>query len=216
MKKKVAFLLSGAAAAFLLCSCFGAYADISIKTDGSGSITLEYRVSQMLESLGRLDGNERWPAIPVGRADFDRSLAGIPGLRLGSFSSKNTPNKKGGADLVTRVNLEFNDTGALVTFLDKSGTQTYFSRENGNKLHITLLDPGMAVSDADLSSLVRDISDGYEIGISLNAPKNAILSTVPTDIKAAKLVSQGKTVSFSIGLAELLALNEGLALEVTW
>ena len=46
-------------AAIGLNSCLGASADITIRSDGSGRIALEYRVSQMLESLGRLDGNER-------------------------------------------------------------------------------------------------------------------------------------------------------------
>jgi len=121
MKKTETFLLLCGAA--LLCtSCLGIAADITIRADGSGKISLEYRVSQMLESLGRLDGNEGWPAIPVGRADFERSLSRIPGIRMSFFSSQEKPNALGGRDLVTNVTLEFANAAALLAFLDNSGT----------------------------------------------------------------------------------------------
>ena len=71
--------------AVVLNSCLGVSADITIKADGSGKIALEYRVSQALESLGKLDGNG--PAIPVGKADFERSVSRIPGLRLSDRKS---------------------------------------------------------------------------------------------------------------------------------
>ena len=66
----------------LLSSCIGVNADMVVQANGSGSITLEYHVSQFLESLGKLDGNENWPLIPVGRADFAGGrLVGIVRLR---------------------------------------------------------------------------------------------------------------------------------------
>jgi hypothetical protein len=68
-----------------LCSCIGVKADITINADGSGKLALEYRVSNMVEALGKLDGNERWQTVPLGRADFERTLARLPKLRLSSF-----------------------------------------------------------------------------------------------------------------------------------
>ena len=211
---RTTFIAALCLAAVGFSSCLGASADISIRANGSGIIALEYRVSQMLESMGRLDGNERWPAIPVGKADFERGVAGIPGLRLTRFSAKEVRGKNGGKDLLTNVTLEFSETKALLAFLDGTGGRSSYNANGGNALRLDLLDP--APHNADLVSLLREVSDGYEIGISLSAPKSATLSVLPHAVPAAKVVSRGKKVSFAIGLADLLDLREGLALEIQW
>ena len=201
----------------LLNSCLGASADITLRADGSGKIALEYRVSQMLESMGRLDGNERWPVIPVGKADFERSLARIPDMRLASFSSKDIRKNSGAHDLVTKVTLDFKNTAALLAFLDRSGSYSSLTQNNGkNILRLVLLDPAGGSIDEDLLSLVQDLSSGYEISLSFSVPKNASLSILPSPVPSARVVSQGKKVSCAIPVGDMLSLKDGLALEITW
>jgi len=229
MKKSLVFLCLCGAALTLMNSCLGVAADISIRADGSGTIVLEYRVSQMLESLGRLDGNENWPAIPVGKADFERSLSRIPGLRLSSFSAKDVPHSSGGRDLLTKVTLEFKDTSALLAFLDSAGGHASLVQENrnaqaavqaamqtANVLRLVLLEPSADIANSDLLSLLRDVSAGYEMSVSVSAPKNAALSVIPSSVPAARTASGGKKVSFAIDMKDLLELNQGLVLEIVW
>jgi len=200
-------------------SCLGASMDISIRPNGSGRIVLEYRVSQMLESLGRLDGNERWPAIPVGRADMERSVARVPGLRLSSFSARDVPNGSGGSDLVTRAVLDFAHTDALLAFLDKTGSRAAFVRAadgNANLLRLVLLEPSPEIDNPQLLSLIREVSAGYEIRINLNVPANASLATVPARVPHARTELNGRNVSFAVGTGYLPAITDGLALEVSW
>ena len=206
----------------LMNSCLGASADMVMRANGSGKITLEYRVSQMLESIGRLDGNERWPALPVGRADFERSIARIPGLRLSSFSSREADNILGGKDLVTKVTLEFKDPAALLAFWDSTGSHASLIQgserpsSTTHVLRLVLLDPAADTIDPDLLSLLREISAGYEISLSFTAAKNASLSVIPSSVAAARLVPQGKKVSFAIDMGELVGLRDGLAIEISW
>jgi len=201
-------------------SCLGAQADITIRADGSGKVALEYRVSQMLESIGRLDGNERWPAIPVGKADFERSMARIPGLKLKSFSSKDAPGSAGGRDLVTKVELEFSNAEALTSFLDSSGSKASLTRNNGkNLLRLVLLEPSVNFRNEELNSLLKEVSAGYEISISLSAPKNANLTVSPLSVlthNTVRIVNRGKKVSFTMNTGELLGLKDGLVLEMEW
>jgi hypothetical protein len=219
----------------LMNSCLGAEADISIRADGSGKIALEYRVSQMLESLGRLDGNERWPTLPVGRADFERTVARIPGLRLISFSSKEATSPNGvlgGKDLLSKVSLEFKNTDALLAFwgseaassssINAAGsggaaarTASLIQRDGKNILRLVLLDPSSDTIDSNLLSLLKDISAGYEISLSLSAPKNAAISLIPS-VSSARITAQGKKVSLAIGMADLLDIKDGLAVEISW
>ena len=225
--KKISMFCVCCAALLSLNSCLGVQADITIRADGSGSIALEYRVSQMLESIGRLDGNERWPAIPVGRVDFERTAARIPGLRLSSFSTKEVRNAAGGgSDLVTKVVLEFKDTAALLAFLDSAGAHASLVQDTGklpnaaNVLRLVLLEPAagldQAVNNADLRSLLREISAGYEIGFSFSLPKTAVLSVIPPSVPALRTTAQGKKVSFAIDAGELIDLEDGLAIEIVW
>ena len=207
-------LLVPLVALFALCSCFGVSADISVRGDGSGKLVLEYRVSRMAEALGRLDGNSRRQTVPVGRADFERSLSRLPGLRLVSFSSA----EDAGGDTVNRAELEFKSIEALPAFFDAAGSRAAFVRENGtNRLSLTLLDaPGAAALDPDLLTLVREVSAGYRLRLGLSAAGTASLATTPSVVPAADIVARGKTVSFSIGTGELLGLSEGLQLEFVW
>jgi hypothetical protein len=223
--KKTVYVCGLAVLWVMLNSCLSAEADISIRANGSGKIALEYRVSSMLESMGRLDGNERWPAIPVGRADFERSVARIPGLRLKSFSAKEVRNRAtGGSDLVTKVTLEFNHTDALIAFLDASGSgdAASITQSNGkNTLRLVLQEPASGVINngainSDLVSLLQESTESYAIRFSFNLPKNASLSVIPPSAPSAQVVSQGKKVSFSIGLGELIGREDGLALEIGW
>jgi hypothetical protein len=210
------YLLLSIGAVFLN-SCLGVSADITIKADGSGKIALEYRVSQALESIGRLDGNEKMPAVPVSRTDFERTVSRIPGLRLSKYSSKEIRAASGSKDLVTKVTLDFKDTSALLAFLDSTGSRAAMIQEGqGGLLRLNLLDPSDGVSNPDLLSLLRDVSGGYEFSITLNLPKNAGIETIPASVPTARLVSSGKKVFFSIGMGELLSLNDGLVLEIRW
>jgi len=203
--------------AVVLNSCLGVSAGITIKADGSGRIALEYRVSEELESMGRLDGNEGLQVIPVGRTDFERSVARIPGLKLSEYSSKNVRNASGGSDLVTKAALDFKDSGALLAFLDSTGSRAALVQEGeGRLLRLTVLEPSGSVTDPDLLSLLRKISEGYEFSISFSLPRNAGVKMIPASVPAAKLVSNGKNVSFSINMGELLNLKEGLGLEIQW
>jgi hypothetical protein len=214
MKSKMLLLCLSAV---VLNSCLGVSADITIKADGSGKIALEYRVSQELESLGRLDGNESKPAVPVGRTDFERTVARIPGLRLSGYSSKDVRNSAGGNDLVTKVTLDFKDTSALLAFLDDAGSRAALVQDGaGSLLRLTVLEPSGSVTDPDLLSLLREISEGYEFSISFSLPRNASVGMIPVSVPAAKLVSNGKNVSFSVSIGELISLKEGLVLEIRW
>jgi hypothetical protein len=193
----------------LLSSCIGVNADMVLQANGSGSITLEYHVSQFLESLGKLDGNENWPLIPVGRADFERSVQRIKGMKLVSFATK-----KREADIVYTVKLEFSSLDALVRFLDATGNRAVLAQGAGKtRLSLTLTE-GRDI-DPELLSLFTSVSQPYSIALSLSAPNNATLS-VSGDIAGASIVSSGRRVSFSAPLPALLKQSAGATVDIQW
>jgi hypothetical protein len=224
MKKRLTpFLLI----AFLLIlgSCIGISADIQMRKDGSGRITLEYRFSRMAETLGRLDGNEKWPVIPVGRADLERTLARIPDMKLVSFSTREESSLSGAdKDVVNQVTLEFKNPEALLAFLDPSGRRAALTQNNSsNRMDITINEPASSETDPDLLDLMKQVSAGYKLNISFSVDGgNSALTLIDGAGSAinnppnAEVVPSGKKVSLSIGTGEILSLKQGLGISLSW
>ncbi|MDR2922260.1 MAG: hypothetical protein LBU85_02815 [Treponema sp.] len=205
-------------------SCFGLAADITMNRDGSGKISLEYRISRAAEAIGRLDGNERWQIIPAGRADFERTLARIPDMRLVSFSTREEPSPKtGDRDIVNKVELEFKNTEALLAFLDPSGKRAVLVREGDkNRLSINLNEGVSPQANADLLDLLRQVSDGYELEISFSTAGDSALALSDSRGNAiqppdgSRVVLSGKKVSLKMGTGQVIGLRQGLAAHFLW
>jgi hypothetical protein len=209
--------------ALLFSSCIGVRADITLKADGSGRISLEYRVSRQMDGLGQLDGNLNQPTIPVGKADFQRSLARLPGLRLVSFSSKQNE-----TDVINKAEIDFVSLDALLPFLDAAGEGAVLAQTGGKtSLRLTLSQgfgrsQGSGGIDLELLALVEAVSVGYEVAISLSGPKEtdlALFDHAGKPIQApngAEWVKSGKKASLALPLPQLLSLKEGLDLEFSW
>jgi hypothetical protein len=202
---------------FLLSSCLGVSADITLNQNGSGTVTLEYQISQSLDSLGRLDGNERWNTIPVGRADFERTLDRLSGMRLVSFSSRDA-----GRNLVIRAQMEFENINALLSFMDAVGRRSSFSGdENSGSLVFSISDGSEATNHA-LYMLIREISESYSVRMSMSFPRDGRLIITDnqgnhlTAIPGSEISASGRRVFFSFPLYEVLSSRDGINAEFRW
>ena len=210
----------------LLTSCFGVNADITLNADGSGSMQLEYRIDKSLYDLGMLDGNERWNTIPVGRADFERTVARLPGMRLRSHSQKEEfyPDI-----IITTVRLDFSNIETLLAFLDASGNRSAMTgnAETGSLL-LTLSD-GETLQSDELKALIADISryyDGnqsrdYAVRVGMTFPHEANLALTdkegsPLNSSKIEVQPRGRTVSLTVPLYEALTSDQGIRAEFRW
>jgi hypothetical protein len=199
-----------------LSSCFGVKADISIKADGSGRIALEYRVTGELDSLGRLDGNQRWETIPAGRADFERTMSRLPRLKMRSFSRKAED-----GDLVNRALIDFASLEDLLPLLDAGGESAVLDTQGGKTRLLLRLTRGAKLG-AETPSLLDAVFPGRRLELNFKVPAEGELSLLDREgkpageIEGAVLVNRGKELSFSIPLSCLLSLEKGLSVELAW
>jgi hypothetical protein len=213
-QKKLAFALLSLLFLLIFNSCIGLSMDIQMKKDGSGKIIMEYRISGMAEATGKFDGNENWPTVPIGRIDFERSVARIPGIRLVSFFSNERQK-----DVITNVTLEYDNTQALLKFLDPSGKRSSFSE---GRLDIVLYEAGLYNFDDELFDLVRQVSAGYNFTISFSAGKDSTMTLTDgagNEIKPpadSQFVQSGRKVSWSTSISEILELTNGLGVSFRW
>ncbi|GHV66454.1 hypothetical protein AGMMS49928_01160 [Spirochaetia bacterium] len=220
MIKRVARFFAPAAALFvflLMVSCIGIETGINIRSNGSGTIDLEYRLSHAAESLGKLDGNEGWPIVPVGKTDFQRSVQRIEGLRLKSFSSRDD-----GKNMINKVRLEFSRPEALVRFLDPLGEGASYTEQDGKKRLTLNLGGAPENADPQLLELFKTVTEGYEIILKFSLPKDgqALLRdrqgnsrTVPAGVEIS---GPGKKPSFKAPLSVILSDTQGFSLEIVW
>ena len=212
---------------FLFTSCIGLSIDIRMNSDGSGKLTMEYRISHTLESLGSLDGNKDMPTIPVSRLDWDRTIQRVPGSRIASFSSRQK-----GQDTITTVVLEYNNIDTLLTFLSpESSSAPIMTSKNQNSINLILNDSSLdsndtnknnAQYDEELIELARTMFTGYNFSLIFSAPSNSTLAFTngtgneippPSSVKA---ITSGKQVSMSIGIMDLLESREGMGVKLNW
>ena len=195
----------------MLSSCFGISANIVLNQNGSGSINLEYQISKSLDSIGRLDGNQRWNTIPVGRSDFERTLSRLQDIRLLSFSDREDEN-----NIYFYVRLEFSNMQGLLSFLDAYGQLSIYSEINTTKSLTLILSPGSEISNPLLLHLLSDISYGYYINIEMNFPGEGSLTVNDGLGNIIKPLSRGRNLSASIPLFDVLSSSNGINLEFNW
>jgi hypothetical protein len=191
--------------ALLITSCIGIDAGVEFRTDGSGSVSLEYRISRMVESMGKLDGNEALLPLPVGRTDFERTVARVRGLSLTSFTSKETA-----TDIVISAGLSFSEPAALVTFLDATGRSAAFESEGSSRKLTLRLAEGGGPLDADLERLVFTVFKGYDVKLRVKTP------TVPSSSAPGSVVESSRTASYQAAIADILSSKEPISWEISW
>jgi len=204
----------------LLNSCIGLALNIQMNKDGSGKLAMEYRISKMLDGLGALDGNDSMPAIPLSKADFEKTIDRVPGAKISSFSS--TEDKK---DTIIKVVIDYKDDQTLLALLDSTMGKVSLNRQgqNGN-LNITLMDDPVDLSDysEEVIEQVRVFFEGYDIAVSFSGQDNSKLTITDKNGNAipnqsnAKTVLSGKKVSYSTGIMDLMEMKNGLKLQFSW
>lgn len=215
MKHKKAAAIFSLLIVLLLNSCFGANIDITLNQNGSGLIVLDYQIAKSLDSLGKLDGNENWNTIPVGKADFERTIERLPDIKLLSFNSKE--NEK---NIVIESKMEFLSFQGLLAFLDASGRHTNFSGDiSRGRLNMTLSESGN-ITNPGLEKLIMDIFESYAVKISMSFPGEgslAVRDQKGTPLQAGKdIIASGKKVSCTFPLAVILASAGGISVEFNW
>jgi hypothetical protein len=210
---RAAVRLAAAACCALLCSCIGAGSTVRLNSDGSGTIQCVYRIAGDLENMGKLDGNERWLPVPVGRADLERSAARIDGLTLVSYSAQ-----EAGPDTVHTADFSFAGPQALQAFFDSTG-QRFEADMTGKK--ITLSFPGSEAHNAEFKQLALEAFEGYTFFLAFTVPGPSRIVWFDEEGRKAgtfpgSCTVNGLTVEYSVPMADLVFLDNTVTMEISW
>lgn len=188
-----------------LSSCIGLSSSVDIRADGSGTISLEYRVSRLVESMGKTGGDDRWLPLPLRRAEMEQAVSLIDGLSLTSFSAKEDE-----TDLAVQAGLSFRDLESFIRFWNSSGRSAVLT-ENGGKRSLSLrLAEGSGALDPDLKRLIDTVFSGYLVSLRFAFP------SVPSVSGGGSVDAASRSASFSSSVPALLSTEKPLAWIITW
>jgi hypothetical protein len=195
------------AASLFLLSCVGIDSTMTIKDNGSGTLVLAYRVSQLVTHLGESTTGESPVPLPVSRADFERSIASAQGkVRLTRFEK--SENEK---DITIKAELSFDSLTALAqldSFKDAKLTLT----QNGSRrtLSQTIATAAKQPLTADSKAMLDELFEGYVLNFTIQVP-NAILAA-----PIGTLSQDKKTLSYTASAKDVVGASNDIILSLTW
>jgi hypothetical protein len=174
-----------------------------------------YKISADLINLGKLDGNETMPSIPIGEEDFKRTVQRIDGLSLTKFSSKLEQE-----DYIYNITLAFTKIDSLIEFLDTQGQQCRLSEVDGKKILTIVFSSGY--NESEMKELIPIVFAGYNFDFKLKVPAaskvdffNANADKIASPpVGKAELLSRG--INYSAPMGDLFSTEDTVAFEIRW
>ena len=190
----------------LLSSCIGIKSEILLRQDGTGVLTLSYKISQFMKNIDAGREEKQLP-LPVNEEEFVRTAEGIEGLRLTDIDEREDEE-----NVYIRAELEFDSVDA-VNALGRAG-QIGISLENQGNTNtfrqvIFAGQEGEEITEDSLE-MIETFFQGYDLVYAI---------TVPSQVKShslGDLSADGRTVTYTITVPEILKASQPLVLEVDW
>jgi hypothetical protein len=201
--RKIFFLLLGVA---LLCSCVGIDSKLFVRADGSGTLDLTYRVSQMIVDLGRSGTEKVDLPLPITKEDFQRGLQDVPGVRLSGFSR--SENEK---DITIHVQLAFDSVDALSRVAAFRGESLSIAVSGGQHTFTqTVAKAAAAEMSQDSLQMLDTFFNGYTISLSFEAPAPI------QSFSLGQLSQDRKTLTYTATVKDLVTAKKDVVFSVSW
>jgi hypothetical protein len=192
--------------AFFLCSCIGVDSRLSIRADGSGTLDLTYRISQTVTDLGR-SGTQKSPLpLPLTKADFDRGLSDVSGVRLTSFSRSENE-----ADIMIHAVIAFDSVSALAqvtSFKDEAPALSVAG--SGHTYSQVIVKAASEELSSDTLAMLDSLFSDYHLSFSVEAPAQIQSFSLGT------LSQDKRTLSYSASVKELVTTTKDIVMSLSW
>jgi hypothetical protein len=203
MKKNIILLLP---VIFILSSCLGIESRMVLKRDGSGTLTLNYKISRMIKDLELQNGGQVLP-LPVSEEDFRRAAERTEGVRLSSV--KQTEDEE---NIYIEARLEFDRVEALNGLSAAGQMEMAYNAGSGTQKFRQVISSGTGGEEvsAETLSMLEAFFAGYEL---------AFVIETPAPIRSHSLGSLSedeKQLTYVVTIPELFRTPQDRILEVEW
>jgi hypothetical protein len=190
-----------------LTSCIGIDSKLTIRDNGSGTLQLIYRVSQLVANLGVSSTGKSVIPLPISRADFERSLASSGGkVRLARFDR--SENEK---DITIRAELAFASMDDLARVDAFQDAQLKFTAEGSSHSFSQLVAKTVTPPlNEDSRKMLQTLFDGYEMTFVLEAPQPIQESTLGV------LSADKRTLTYTGKIRDVMTTPQNLVMSARW
>ena len=198
-----------------LSSCLGIGVQTVFNEDGSGRMTVEFRVSQALLQMGE---EETGIDIPLSKDDLMAEYENVDGVTVVEVAQEDTEEDR----IITAV-VDFDDFNMLSSdgqFMGEGATLEVQGDRTVLRMLIGELgggDDGETIGEAEqpemddaMKSMVQSFLEGYELVYRVVAPRKI------TSHSDGELQSDGRTVVYSMAMGDLIMIEEPFYLKIVW
>jgi hypothetical protein len=194
-------------AAVLLTSCIGIDSRLSIREDGSGTLALTYRVSQLVADVGLSETGTSAVPLPLTRGDFDHSLEASGGkVRITKFDRSEDER-----DITIKVELAFDSFDALAHLDAFRDANLSLTRSGGHGTFSQLIAKPPAESlNQESQQMLDALFSDYSLSFVVEAPQPIQSSTLGT------LSADKKTLTYRATVKDVVTTGSDLLLTASW
>jgi len=203
--QKAAFVC--ALALVVLSSCVGIDSDLSVRENGSGTLDLTYRVSQLIVNLGNPTDGKSVVPLPLSRSDFERSVQATQGkVRLTRFDRSEDQK-----DITIRAGLAFDSLDALSQMDAFQNAQIRLGADGGAHTFSELIAkaPPEPLTDDSLK-MVDAFFGGYDLTFRIEAPKPITTNNLGT------LSADKRVLTYKTTIGDIVRTKNDIVLSMSW
>jgi len=192
---------------FLLASCIGIESRIKINNDGSGKLTLKYRVSRLITHLESTETKGNVVPLPLSREEFERTVNNTDGLELVSYSRKEDE-----SDIHIEAKVKFKSIEDLSAMDNRNKNSFSLRSEQGNRVISQVIYAGSddRAPTRDSLEMVETFFSGYNLTFIVETPTEIYKHNL------GELSVDKRSVTYQISIPEMLADTEKKIFEVNW
>jgi hypothetical protein len=203
MRKLVILCLS----VIMLSSCVGIDSRLTVRDNGSGTLELTYRISQLVADLGIASTGKSVVPLPVSRPDFERALAASNGkVRLTRFDRAEDQK-----DITIHADLAFDSVDALARIAAFQEADIKWAADGARRTFSQTVAhaPRQPLTD-DSRRMLETLFDGYDMNFVIVAPQ-------PIQTAALGSLSADKrTLSYKTTIKDIMTTTQDLVLSARW
>jgi len=191
----------------LLSSCIGVDSRLTVRDNGSGTLQLTYRISQLVADLGVSSTGKSAIPLPVSRSDFERSLAASNGkVRLTRFDKS-----EDAKDITIRAEIAFDSLDSLAKIDAFHDAELRWGTEGSRRTFSQLVarTPRQPLSD-DSRRMLEALFEGYDLTFVVVAPQPITDSTLGT------LSADKKTLTYKTTIKDVMTTTQDLVMTARW
>ncbi|MBN1797840.1 MAG: hypothetical protein JW822_04660 [Spirochaetales bacterium] len=190
----------------LFSGCIGIESSMKINENGSGTVLLKYKVSQLLVSMGQTETEgEKQVPLPLTEEDFRQTIEKAPGLTLLSINQEETE-----SDVLIRAEIAFTDMESLSKSEVFADMPISFRNNGNNYIFSQLLTEGSEEMTEEQRQAMEDFFQGYELAFIITAPRKIV------NYNRGELSQDQRTLTYNITMLQLLELTERTELTLSW